>query len=61
MNRLKCRKEINANVFTRMLKEPEMSSYKALQSRLSFQKEESRAWWRVPLIPALPRQRQADF
>jgi hypothetical protein len=24
-------------------------------------KKESRAWWRTPLVPALGRQRQADF
>jgi hypothetical protein len=32
------------------------SSYQQLKST-----SESRAWWNIPLIPALGRQRQADF
>jgi hypothetical protein len=31
------------------------------KQKLTFKKKSHRAWWRMPLIPALGRQRQADF
>jgi hypothetical protein len=39
----------------------EMYIKKISNNKKKLRKKDSRAWWRTPLIPALGRQRQADF
>jgi hypothetical protein len=38
-----------------------MGDYKKEINNFLKEIQESRVWWRMPLIPALGRQRQADF
>jgi hypothetical protein len=48
------------NFYTGKDRKPQTRDCKELKCPLEELKP-SRAWWRMPLIPALGRQRQADF